>query len=284
VRFVRVRLDGELPLHFRECQVFGVPRDSKIRAQWERVETIIEKRRNFVPLGRLGHVVEVGGFAVFVDDENYDRALVDALERGSYEDTERQLVGQLVTHTDRIIDVGTAIGVAAMTAARIAGPESVLTFDANAEILGDARDNFRRNGLEAIGAKVGILRNRRAIIDPRETVSFYIHKAFSASRLNAQLPDSNIVKSVQVPIYCLEDVIESHRATVLSCDIAGGEVDLLSGADLSRIRLIILKTHYLTVGEAATDEMVCQLILSGFALHLGLSTQGVLVLRRQKPN
>jgi hypothetical protein len=87
---------------------------------------------------------------------------------------------------------------------------------------------------------------------------------------------------VQVPILCLEDKIESHRATVLTCDLGGGEVELLCQSDLSRIRLIILKTHYRPAGGAAIEELVGQLILSGFSLHLGASHNGVLVLRRHR--
>ena len=247
------------------------------------------ERCNYVVPGRRGRVVEIGGLAVSVDDENYDKRIIEALERGDYEDIERQLVGQLITHSDRVIDVGTAIGVVAMTAASIVGADGVVTFDGNPDIVDDARANFRRNGLEGIRSHVSILRNRRAITHPHETKTFHIDKAFWASRLNVSVADTNIVKTVQVPILCLEDVIENRRATVLICDMEGAEVELFKGADLSRIRLIIMETHYWVVGELATDEMVRQLIKDGFSLHLGPSglfrgpsPRRVLVLRRHK--
>jgi FkbM family methyltransferase len=283
VRFVRVRLDGQAPLHFRECQVFGVHPDPKVRAEMEQAKAEAEERRNSVPPGRQGRIVEIGGFAIFVDDENnYDRSIIAALERGDYDCTERQLVGQLVTHGDRVIDVGTAIGVVAMTAASAAGGESVLTLDANFDITNDAQDNFKRNGLEAIRCQVGILRNRQAINHPQQAKAYYIDKAFWASHPNAPATDHDARKTAQVPILCLEDIIDNHRATVLTCDLGGGEVELLRHADLSCIRLIILKTHYCPAGEAAIDDMVGQLILSGFSLHLDMSHHGVLVLCRHR--
>jgi len=67
---------------------------------------------------------------------------------------------------------------------------------------------------------------------------------------------------------------------VLVCDIEGGEVELLMGADLSALRLIILETHYWAQGETATDAMVRELILSGFSIHLEASGWNVLALRR----
>jgi len=262
-RLVRIRLDGNAPLHFRECQIFGVHPDPQTYTRME--------RRNYVPSGRRGRVVEVGGFAFFVDSENYNQRIIEALERGDYEGFERQLVRQLITPEDRVIEVGTAIGSVAMTAASIVGAEGVVTFEANPDIANDARANFKRNGLEGIRSHVAILKNRRAITDPNEMKTFYIDKEFWGSRLNAAPADTNIIKTVQVPIACLEDVIESHRPTVLICDMEGAEVDLFQGAKLSGIRLIIVETHYWVVGEVATDEMVRELIKDGFSLRLGLS-------------
>jgi len=41
----------------------------------------------------------------------------------------------------------------------------------------------------------------------------------------------------RVPVFCLEDEIEAHRANVLICDIEGGEVDLRMQSDLAGIHL-----------------------------------------------
>ena len=279
-RFVRVRLDGEAPLHFKECQVFGEHPDAAIRARMREEEEQAEQRRGHIGEGRRGRGLVGGGWAVFVDEENYDRKIVGALEQGQYEGTERHLVSHLVTHVDRVIDMGTGIGMVAMTAARIVGAENVVTFDGNPDIARDARDNFERNGLEGIRSHVGNLRNRQSITDPQETMTFYINREFWASRLSASAADRDTVKTVQIPIFCLEDVIKEHGATVLICDIEGAEVDLLSHADLSGIRLIIMETHYWAVGEAATDQMVRELIMSGFSLHLGVSHTSYLAFRR----
>ncbi len=211
--------------------------------------------------------MEIGGFDVFVDDD-YGPDIVSALEHGDYEGNERYLAGRLIRRDDRVIDIGTGIGLVAMTAARIAGAGSVLTFEANPDIARDAQDNFRRNGLDGIRGHVGILRRRQAITDPNATANFHVDKAFWGSRLNASPEDDNIVRSVQVPVFCLENAIEEHRATALICDIEGAEVELLAGADLSAIRLIILETHYWVAGKAATDGMLHQLTTSGFSIQL----------------
>lgn len=216
------------------------------------------------PPRRPGRVIEIGGFAVFLDD-SYDREIAGVLAHGEYEGAERYLVSRLVKPGDRVIDVGTGIGLVAMTAARITGAGSVITFEADPDIARDARDNFRRNGLEGIRGHVGILRHRQAITDPNATANFHVDKAFWGSRLNASSEDDSIVRSVEVPVFCLEKAIEEHRATVLLCDIEGAEVELLSHANLSGIRLIVVETHYSVAGEAATQEMLRRLITSGFS-------------------
>lgn len=279
-RFVRLRLDGDEPLHFVECQVFGVHPDPVIRDRLYEEQMQGEKLRGYIPDGRRGRVIDIGGFAVFVDEENYDRGIIQALDRGQYEAPERYLVGHLVTQVDRVVELGTAIGIVSMTIARITGAENVLTVDANPAMVSDARDNFLRNGLRGIRSHAGIMRSRRMIKDPQEMMTFYIDRTFLISRLNATCNDCGIVNAVQIPVLCLEDVIKDHGANVLICDIEGGEVDLLLHADLSDIRLIILETHSWLAGEVATDEMVRQLIRSGFSVNLDVSYAQYLVLRR----
>jgi FkbM family methyltransferase len=279
-RFVRVRLDGYECLHFNELQVFGEPIDPIVRKKIVEEEAHAEHARLAGPDGRNGHMADVGGFTVFVDTDRYARNIISALDNGSYEGRERQLIAELVQPSDRIIEAGTAIGIVSMTAATIVGSENVLTFDANPDIVEDARENFRRNGLSGIKLHVGVLKCRGNITRPRETENFYIDGAFWASRLDASSTTPGIIKTVNVPVVCLEDEIRSHAATVLVCDIEGGETGLLMQADLAGIRLIIMETHYWAAGESATDAMMRKLIVEGFAIHLGSSGHHIMVLRR----
>ncbi len=280
-RFIRVRLDGEGVLHFRECEVFGRPAAAEEAARLKAADDAVLRERRRLPEGRTGHFVTIDGFEVFVDLDRYAEPIRKALDAGHYEGRERKLAKEFLRAGDRVIEVGTAVGVVSMTAAAIVGAENVLTFDANPEIVQDAQDNFRRNGLHAIASRVGILACRRKFAE-NQTAKFHISKDFWASRLNATESSPDIIRCETVPILCLEREIAAHEANVLICDIEGGEVALLAGADLSRIRLIILETHYWAAGEAQTDAMIRDLTMQGFAIHLGASGAHVLVLRRSQ--
>jgi len=279
-RYVRIRLDGFNYLHFNECEVFGSLPDAALRRRLIERDATRERESASAPKGRIGHMTQVGGFNVFVDTEHYHPAVIEALDGGGYEHRERHLVSECVRAGDRVIEAGTAAGIVAMTAASIVGAQNVWTYEANPDIALDAQANFARNEMRAITSHVGILKNRRAMKGPGEMVPFYIDQIFVASRLNASENAPGIVKTVQIPVFCLEDAIAAHKANVIICDIEGGEVELLRDADLSTIRLILMETHYWAAGEVATDAMISKLIADGFSLHLGYSGDHVIVLRR----
>ncbi len=225
---------------------------------------------------RAGEIIEIAGFSALVADD-YGPNVKAALRGGSYEKRERELVARFVLPVDRVLELGTGVGIVAMTAAKIVGPSHIVTYDANPDIAADARANFARNGLEGIEARVGLLANRRRFIPG--AAAFGVAEEFWASRRPGE-GEQGFERVISAPVRCLEDEIEAFGANVLICDIEGGEVDLLTGADLSALRLIVLETHYWAQGETATDAMVRELILNGFAIHLEASAWSVLALRR----
>lgn len=213
------------------------------------------------------------------NDAKYSDRIRASIAAGRYEKGERSLAAEFLRPDDRVLEIGTAAGAIDMTSALIVGPENVVTFDDNPEIVEDARANFTHNGLAAIKSNVAILRNRMNYVDS-EMVDFFISKNFWASRLFARETATDIVKKVSIPTACLEDEIEKHGATAIMCNIEGGEVDLLYQANLDPIRMIVIETHYWAVGEEATDRMMNYLIGQGFSIHLGKSGEHRSVLRR----
>lgn len=157
-----------------------------------------------------------------------------------YEPHERRLIAMFVRPRDRVLELGTAMGVVAMTAAKIVGAPNVLTIEANPEMLPIAQRNFQLNGMAAIKQKFGACQNRENYF-PGE-LDFHIARNFLDSRLNND-GAGDIVRTVRVPVLCLEDEIAAHSANILICDIEGGETALLEQANLSRLRFLIIETH-----------------------------------------
>ncbi len=278
-RFLRLRLDDDGVLHFHQLRAYGRPASPPERAEASNRSAVEAARQADFAAGRQGEVLGIGGFSIFTDTERYSPPILGAFRRGDYEGREREVLRQVLRRDDRVLEVGTAIGLVSMTAAAAVRAASVRTFDANAAIVADARRNFAFNGLGDIQADAAVLKNRRRWGGPGEHMAFGVSRDFWSSRLGAGEDDEDIVEVVQVPTQCLEDELAAHRANVLICDIEGGEIDLLLEADLNGLDLILLETHYWATGERAAGDLVRKLVNDGFDIHLGLSGAHVTLLQ-----
>jgi FkbM family methyltransferase len=287
-RFVRIRKDDGGFLHFRECEVFGYRPEAEdlvlLREQMEQTRKHLTGKQAAIDSeladGRTGLIMNIDSHTIFIDTEKYSPALVDSLKSGAYEASERHLVGKILRSTDRVLELGTAVGVVTMMAARIVGPRCVMTYDANPAMIADARRNFAANGMGEISAHVGVLRNRGNWLDDETEVDFFVSHDFWASRLHATRHDPDIASVIKVPLVCLESKIAEHQANVLICDIEGAEADLLVGADLQSIRSILMEIHYGVAGRRSIDDMIRFLILQGFSVDLSSSAHSIVLLDR----
>lgn len=258
-RFVRVRRDEPGLLDFCECEVLGYVEGDD---------------------SRNGYFVSLGAVEVFIDLDAYSQRMQEALAKGTYEHVEREIVQRSLRPGDRVFEIGSAVGAVSMTAAKIVGPAAVMTFEANPRIAEDARANFVRNGLTDISSRTAVLLNRRRFATAPATMDFHVSRDFWASRLDPGKWVGDVVEVVKIETACLEDEIAAHRANVLICDIEGGEIDLLTEADLAGIRLIIMEVHPSAVGEAAVDALISAFFAQGFGVNFYYSGRGVAVLRR----
>jgi FkbM family methyltransferase len=279
-RFIRVRMDGFGPLHLRAVQVFGHSpdeQDAKAHAAFMAAQAA---EREAVIDGRTGRMITVGNLQVFADEARYSAPIIRSLEDGGYEGPERSILYAALGPTDRVLEIGTAVGVLSMTAASIIGAENVATYEANPYILEDARRNFAANGYAAIYSRNAVLQARAKMADTPPTMPFALSRDFWASRLGATIHDRDIIEVVDIPTASLEDAIETHGANFLICDIEGGEADLLLQADLSEIDTIIIETHYWAAGKRAISDMVRKFVADGFDIDLDLSAYHVSCFRR----
>jgi hypothetical protein len=124
------------------------------------------------------------------------------------------------------------------------------------------------------------MRNRSRWSDDETEIEFFVSRDFWASRLFAKPNDPDIASVVQVPLVCLESKIAEHQANVLICDIEGGEADLLDGANLEPIRLILMEIHYWAMGRQRIDNMIRYLISKGFNVNFDHTTKNIVLLDR----
>lgn len=196
----------------------------------------------------------VDGFTVSCDPALVPRSVATALIKGSYEVPERQLVRDAIRPGDRVVEIGTGVGLVSLLCNRLAGPGNVLSFEANAALEPVIRVNFGLNGmsprlrLKAVttdGAPIRFFRNANV-------VSSSIHDR----GLNAE--------EVEVESDAIDQVLAQEAATVLVIDVEGAEIALLAVDGVGRLREIIVETHPHIVGEAETEAMISNLVSRGF--------------------
>lgn len=220
--------------------------------------------------------IEIDNVVIEFDRDRYSPTMVEALVSGNYEGAERRVLRQILTPGDRVFEVGSAIGVIAITCAKIVGSKNVIGFEANQSLIEDAQHNASLNSLD-ICYRNTILQNRVMWMGPGTKLDFYVSRDFWASSLAY---DAAAVRKDQVETACFEDEIIRFGANCLVCDIEGGEVELLTFADLSCISKLVVEIHCNAAGRVNIYTMIRKLTFDGFQIDLDLSNFHTLVMHR----
>lgn len=203
-------------------------------------------------LGRK--TTRLDGLTVTCDPALIPRSVVTALVKGIYEAPERRLVVDAIRPGDKVVEIGTGVGVVSLLCNRLAGPGNVLSFEANAALEPAIRANFALNGLEPR------LRLKAVTVDGAP-VSFYRNDNIVSSSIY----DRGLqAEKVLVQSEAINRVLEAEAATVLVIDVEGAELALLACDGVQHLREIIVETHPHIVGEAETAAMVAGLVAWGF--------------------
>jgi len=158
-----------------------------------------------------------GAFEIGIDLERWPAKILRALLRRHYEKNERHLLRHVIAPGDRVLELGSAIGVVALEASRIAGPAAVFGFDANPDMVDAARANAERNGIEIVFANRVLVPAARYA--PDTTATFYKAPYFLSSSLLRHRDD---MTALEIPAASLEATLSSRSANVLLMDIEGG--------------------------------------------------------------
>lgn len=165
------------------------------------------------------------------------------MRNNRYEGGECAALRELLIPGDRVLELGAGVGLLSTVAAMSEGVESVLTVEANPEMIPLIKETYRLNGAKNVELINGVVAPKTT-----EPLDFYLRKDFWASSME---PDSRpYVEVVQVPSFGIKDLIKKQNPTVIAIDIEGGELGLFDEADLSNVRLLIIEFHPKVYGSA----------------------------------
>lgn len=164
-----------------------------------------------------------------------------------YERLERALLPDLLRTDDRVVELGSAIGLIGLVTSRVVDPSRIIMIEANRDLIPEIVRNFAVNNV--------ILPDLRHCVagTANQPVQFHVDSQFWASTTRPQMGRQHRVDTVQM--IDTNELIRYHEATVLICDIEGGEIDLLPNLDFSGIRLVIAELHPWVIGQDGVDKI-----------------------------
>ncbi|HEX3861958.1 MAG TPA: hypothetical protein VHY35_09745 [Stellaceae bacterium] len=219
-------------------------------------------------------IVTVSGVRLRIDRQRYSELMIRILSENKYEGEERAIVPKFISPTDRILELGTAIGFVTMLAARVVGSDHIRGIDANPYMVNDALVNFSLNSMH-IQIRNGVVKNTTTW-EPGN-VLFHVDRNFWSSSLTKT---STTVESVLIPSRCLENEIREFAANTLICDIEGGEVELFPGSDLRGLNKIMMEVHPRKVGQSAIYNAVRSIQRQGFSIDYENTWGGIVCFYR----
>ena len=166
--------------------------------------------------------------------------VIMAIARGIYELPEILGLNLAIRPGDRILELGSGLGVIAVLAAKLAKPMGrVLSFEANPQMIPETIDFLASHGIENVELRHAVLVPSAGADETRE---FHLAGSFaSSSLLGASGPRAR--GSISAPAKGIENVIVEFRPDVLICDIEGGETELIPALDASGLRAVVIELH-----------------------------------------
>jgi FkbM family methyltransferase len=199
------------------------------------------------------------GLTLTLPDNALRGGLENALTSGRYEHQEADAILHHLTPGDRFLDLGAGLGFLCALAARVVGEAAVTGVEAGPETVGLARANLAANGFGGVRVVHGAV-----TATARGEIEFGQRPAFWASALKGVDDWPANARVLRVPALPIAELLALARPTVLSCDIEGGELEVLAEA-LPGVRLIVVETHPGIYGAEGVARLEAGLAAQGFA-------------------
>ncbi len=177
--------------------------------------------------------------------------------KGGYEAVEAELVKAILRPNDRVLEVGTGIGFVSILCTKIAGEGRVTSYEANPALEDWILQNYAVNNLTPD------LRMKAVTVDGSAISFFQDPNILSSSLIDRDLP----LDEITVESHAISTVLNDVRPDVIVMDVEGAEIDLLTKADLTGVRAMIIEVHPHIVGDDKIAAMDAALVSAGFQIQ-----------------
>jgi len=181
------------------------------------------------------------------------------MRNNRYEGGECAALRTYLRNGDRVLELGSGIGLLSTVAATTPGVASVTTVEANPDLIPVIAETHRINGASNVTILNGVVSSGAG-----GELNFYVRPDFWASSME---PDSRAYsRVVSVPAFDIHGLIADKNPTMIVSDIEGAELGLFDQADLSGVRVMILEFHPKVYGETNLHAIIGLLATKGLRL------------------
>lgn len=211
------------------------------------------------------------GSAVLLANRSLSLTMRQTLYRKDYEQHELRILQQVLRAGDRVMELGSGMGLLSIVCAKKLGDANVATFEGNPEMEPIIRANYDVNGVNPSLTM--------AMVGPAAgQAKFHIRPNFWASSSHDGRAEGS--RTVIVPVRALDDELARFRPNFLIVDIEGGEKDLFDLTELSGVRKLLIEVHPDLITAQGVTKVLVRLASIGFAVQRDISTERELFLAR----
>lgn len=241
----------------------ALPPSWKIRREFWRA--IGKVRFALMKRGSSGQTLSYHGLAVPLSRHGMSADVVRAILSNYYEDPEIRGLRSVIRKGDRVLELGSGLGVVTALAARATtSAGKVLSFEANPAMVPDTLAFLANHGIDNVELRNEVLVPGAAEGESRE---FHVASSFSVSSLVGGTGRRSR-EVIQVAAKDLNETVATFAPDVLLCDIEGGELELIPALDASNLRAVVIELH----PDRLSEDQLAQ-IRSALAGH-GLLPSG----------
>ena len=218
-------------------------------------------------------VLSFRNLKVPVKGEHVSRTVWKHLWKGGYERPEIEAGLALIRPGDKVLELGTGMGIVSGVLAKSDASIKIKTYEANPSLASAINDLHKANGITNVET------HNKVLLPPgmdQSTVTFNLHENFT----EGSIEDVASVGSTEVEVEDFQAVFDAFLPDVMVCDIEGGEARLFEDISLNGLRALVIELHPEIVSRSDIKRVYDVCLAAGLYPRVELSDLQVEVFER----
>lgn len=195
-----------------------------------------------------GGVLQYRGLTVPVSQAQMPFPVYQQILAEDYEVPEITAVEKLIKAQDRVLELGTGLGIVSGLASRMVEGLEIRSFEANPALLPQIHELHRLNDISCI-------RVENAMLEPSPNIDirpFHIHRYFPQGSV---IESEDSERTIEIRVLDLNQTIQAFRPSIMICDIEGAEEIVFAGANLDGLRALVIELHPDVVSRSGVKKI-----------------------------